>query len=104
MNRQEIVTRISRVVHQQNPTAEVILYGSEARGDARPDSDIDILVIVDQEKITFSDKTGITYPLYDIEFETGVSISPIVTTKKEWYNRPFKTPFYVNVMNEGRRI
>jgi len=25
----------------------------------------------------------------------------MVMAKKIWYNRPFKTPFYINVMNEG---
>ena len=39
--------------------------------------------------------------LYDIELETGVSISPMVMLKKDWENRPFRTPFYINVVNEG---
>jgi len=33
--------------------------------------------------------------------ETGVIISSIILPKSNWENRPFKTPFYVNVMNEG---
>lgn len=33
--------------------------------------------------------------------KTGVIISPMVTLKKLWDSRPFKTPFYINVMNEG---
>ena len=44
---------------------------------------------------------AITLPLYELELKTGVSISPIVVLKKFWENRPFKTPFYVNVINEG---
>lgn len=30
-----------------------------------------------------------------------VNIHPVVMTKYQWENRPFKTPFYVNVKNEG---
>ncbi|MBQ9357000.1 MAG: nucleotidyltransferase domain-containing protein [Prevotella sp.] len=33
------------------PKAEAILYGSQARGDERPDSDWDILVIVDKDRL-----------------------------------------------------
>ena len=43
----------------------------------------------------------VTLPLYELELEIGVEISPIVMLKKQWKNRPFKTPFYENVMNEG---
>lgn len=43
----------------------------------------------------------ITLPLYELELKTGINISPIVMLKKLWENRPFKTPFYINVVNEG---
>jgi hypothetical protein len=43
----------------------------------------------------------VTAPLYDIELETGVIISPMVMLRKDWENRPFRTPFYINVVNEG---
>jgi hypothetical protein len=41
----------------------------------------------------------IVYPLFDIGFDTGVPISLLVRTLKQWENRPFKTPFYVNASN-----
>lgn len=39
MSRKDIVNQISQAIRRVDPTATAILYGSEARGDARPDSD-----------------------------------------------------------------
>ena len=39
--------------------------------------------------------------LYDIELETGVFISPLILARKQWEERPFETPFSINVRNEG---
>lgn len=104
MNRPEIVHKIKEILHHIDPRAEVILYGSEARGDAHSDSDIDILILVDKDRLSYQDITAITYPLYDLELSENISISPLVYTRKQWENRPFKTPFYINVMNEGVRL
>lgn len=101
MKRTEVVAQIKDIIHRTAPTAKTILYGSEARGDACSNSDIDLLILLDGEKMSLKDEETITLPLYELELQTGVSISPIVMLKKRWENRPFKTPFYVNVMNEG---
>ena len=101
MRRTEVVRQIKEIIRQVDPTAEVILFGSEARGDARPDSDIDLLVLLDGDTLSLTREETVTMPLYELELNTGVCISPIVMLKKQWRNRPFKTPFYVNVVNEG---
>ena len=77
------------------PTAKTILYGSQARNEARSDSDIDLLILLDGEKMTLKDEESITLPLYELELKTGVSISPIVTLKKLWENHPFRPPLFI---------
>ena len=50
MSRKDIVNQISQAIRRVDPTATAILYGSEARGDARPDSDIDVLILLDDDR------------------------------------------------------
>ena len=104
MRRPQIVEQIQRTIRQADPTATAILYGSEARGDARPDSDIDLLILLDGHQRDLSREDDIAGRLYDIERSSGVIISPMIMLRQQWENRPFKTPFYINVMNEGIRL
>lgn len=92
---------IKKSVKTSDPDATLILYGSYARGDYNEESDIDLLILVDKERITRDDEIKITYPLYDIFFETGVIISTMVYSKKFWTNEHKVTPFYENVNKEG---
>lgn len=101
MTRKSIVEDIRKTMHSHNPHCSTILYGSEARGESRIDSDIDLLILVDGDKLTVADELKITAPLYDIEVRTGVIISPYVVLRKSWENRPFKTPFFNNIEKEG---
>ncbi len=104
MSRKDIVNQISQAIRRVDPTATAILYGSEARGDARPDSDIDVLILLDGDQMSLKREMDVTGPLNEIEWQTGVLVSPTVMLRKQWENMLFKTPFYINVMNEGIRI
>ena len=104
MQRPEIVEQIKQTIHKTEPTATAILYGSEARGDARSDSDIDVLVLLEGDRRDLKREDRLSGALYDIELATGLPVSPMIMLRSQWENRPFKTPFYVNVMNEGVRI
>ncbi len=97
----QLLQLIKQSVLGTAPRAKLVLYGSYARGDNRADSDVDLLILLDTDKITWPDEKRITYPLYDIEFETGIIISPILLSKKDWETKHRITPFYASVTKEG---
>jgi predicted nucleotidyltransferase len=96
-----IIQRIKDTVSATEPSATIILYGSFARGDSKENSDFDILILIDKNKVTRTDEKRLKYPLYEIEFETGKIISPIVFSKTDWEYKHKSTPFYENVTKDG---
>jgi len=99
-----ILRRIKLIVNQSDPSARVYLYGSRALGNARPDSDWDLLILIGKEKVSAEDEKRITWPLYDLEFETGEVLSPMVYSEQEWFSKYKVTPFYSTVMREGKLL
>ena len=104
MDSKEIIYRIKSGIRDKDPEAEVFLYGSRSRGDNRPDSDWDILVITPRDKITYDYESELRDPIFDIELETGQIISLIVYSKSDWTNRMAFSPLYSNVKKEGIKI
>ena len=96
-----ILQQIKASVLATDPGAVVVLFGSQARGDNRPDSDIDILVLLDKEKITYDDRIRIGYPLHDLQLETNTLISPRIIAKPIWESKYKVTPLYKNIAIEG---
>ncbi|MCE2771145.1 MAG: nucleotidyltransferase domain-containing protein [Saprospiraceae bacterium] len=44
--------KIAKTIHDNDPLAEAYLFGSRARGDSKPNSDWDILILVNDTKVT----------------------------------------------------
>ena len=102
MKQSRIIDEISQALRSLPIGIEVRLYGRQARGDARPNSDIDLLILVDKPSLTDKDEDMIFTPLYKIELQTGILINPIIMPKQEWGKHI--SPFFVNVENEYIRI
>lgn len=80
--------------------AKVILFGSRARKDAKPDSDWDILVLLNKSKIEEQDHDDFTYPFWELGWQLNQMIHPIVYSINDWEKRK-GSPFYENVEAEG---
>lgn len=82
---------------------QALLYGSRARGDYRTDSDWDILILVNKEKLTSSDYDTLSYPLFELGWELDEVINPVLYTQRDWERGNF-TPFYKNVKQDSIRL
>lgn len=101
MTTREVTDMISARVHQTEPDAKVLLFGSRARGEARPDSDWDVMVLLNDNSKT--NRWDAVKQLFYLSLDIEQDINPIVYTKSEWNKRSF-TPFYKNVMKDGIEI
>ncbi len=100
-NWQLIADGIENILREAAPRrGRAILFGSRARGDARSDSDWDVLILLDKDRITTADMDEISYPIRAFGWQIDEMINPIMYTTKEWEAKSF-TPFYKNVMKEG---
>lgn len=81
----------------------IYLYGSKARGDARKDSDIDVLVIIDSEKK--EDDHKVTDISFDIMLKHGVFLSVMVLSKKKWEKyKNMPTSFAFSVQKDAMKL
>jgi predicted nucleotidyltransferase len=85
------------------PGSEVILFGSRARGDARDDSDWDVLILLDKDRITSQDIDDYTYPLREMGWYYDQCINAILYTKHDWEGS-IASPFRQNVTEDGIRL
>ena len=77
-----------------------MLFGSQARGDSGPDSDIDILIIVDEESWPLRDAVSAIAARVSLEY--AVLIGPRVIGQERWQRMARERfSFYENVARES---
>ena len=85
-----------------NKLKNIILYGSYARGDYGPDSDIDIMILVDLTEQEIKERGHLLSDItFDFNFDNHVEIMPIVKNLNHFNKWVRAYPFYNAVKNEG---
>jgi predicted nucleotidyltransferase len=83
----EILKEIKKTVHLHLPDAEVILFGSRAKGNIHEESDWDILILSNRP-IDKNLKNRIRESIYPIGWKYSSFIQTVIVEKKEWHNSP----------------
>lgn len=99
----KITQLLKKNILEIDPKAEIILYGSRARGTENRDSDWDILVLTDYP-VDLNKEREFRNHLYELELETGEPFSLFAYSSKEWETKQKISPFYISVSKEGIRL
>lgn len=102
-SRSSVLNLIRTTVRGFEPDASIILYGSRARGDAREDSDWDIVVLLNKPPMPHDERYAIAYELWDKGQDIGEEINTLVYTKDQWDSAP-PSLFKYNVREEGIQL
>ena len=100
----QIANLISARIKKQDPKAEVILFGSHARGQSNEESDWDILILIDRPKANRSVEERYRSEMFELELELGEPISTFVYSKSDWESKFLFTPLYQNIKKEGIKL
>lgn len=85
------------------PVADVLVFGSRARGTAAEDSDLDVLVVVEQ--LNSQTREVISRCAWEAGFDPGVLVQSVVMTRDEVENSPQRSSLFVQaVREEGIRV
>lgn len=101
---EQLVNRVKDHLIKQygEKVRRVILYGSQVRGEAIKDSDIDVLVLVDDSLNPFEVRKSLSDLLFDILLEKGELVSVIALPEHFFENHNYS--FILNVKKEGVRV
>ncbi|MDY4692598.1 MAG: nucleotidyltransferase domain-containing protein [Blautia sp.] len=81
---------------------QIILYGSYARGDNTPDSDIDIMILLDMPDMDLKKYSQqLSYMTYDFNMDNDLDIKPIAKSENHFNMWVESYPFYANIHREG---
>ena len=103
MNQKEknILQMIKERIKRKEPSADIILFGSHARGQASKDSDWDILILLNQPSVNRLLEKEYRNELFEIELEIEEPISTFVFSKSQWEQKYKMTPLYKSIQIEG---
>jgi predicted nucleotidyltransferase len=95
----KMLSLIKEKILENDPSAEIYLYGSRARKDNKIDSDWDLLILT-SKNVDQALKNNYSDILFDVELAHGQGISLLVQNKNEWQEIQ-EVPIYKNIKRDG---
>ncbi|MEA1964428.1 MAG: nucleotidyltransferase domain-containing protein [Candidatus Aerophobetes bacterium] len=104
MNKDRVIAKFMRDSNNlKENIEEIYLFGSRVREEERPDSDYDLLIVVNRAGREFREK--IYEVVLDILLETGKLLSLKILSSEEFRKlSKLRTPFMENILKEGIKI
>ena len=100
MSTNDLLNQIQQLGREIIPAdGHLYLYGSRARGDFKPDSDWDLLILLNKDMEEYSDFDTYSYPFISLGYDYGVPVSAHLYTMDKWDSMSF-SPFYHNVEHD----
>jgi predicted nucleotidyltransferase len=96
-----ILEQFKALLRERLQVYKVILFGSRARGDADPQSDLDVVVVL-EDGIDASAREYVSDCAWEAGFVHGIVVVPVVFTRSEWEYGPERESLFVRaVETEG---
>ena len=99
-----IIKRFDALLTERVGEHELTLFGSRARGDADPDSDMDVLVIVDGP-VDRAVRDSVSECAWEACWQEGIVVASVTVSKREWEEGPERESLLaIAVRAEGLRL
>jgi len=102
-NEIEALQELKETLAREFRLVELRLFGSKARGDSRRESDIDVLIVL--EELNRGIRKRVSAICCDLSIDHHILIAPILYSRSEFASDLTRvTPFYQNVESEAVTI
>jgi len=97
----QAVEAAAAVLRREFPVTQVRLFGSKARGEVHPESDIDLLALT-RRPVSRAEKDHAIALLLDLELKLAVVISVLFVPEEEWDHGLYQVlPIHTEIERDG---